>query len=188
MEINFGPDSPNFGYSHFDSIESRISWVKNQSDYGKLYFELVKYYLSDKQNDNNEELVRELEEAKQKLQDSSNFFRECNEGDDDAQLQTLAEDIILKEKKRKRKRIFLEAIDKTYNTNDSLEKDKMSYEDQMAKLQIVNCMEERIINQRNFITELEIKLQKPNFENLIKQNIWKNNRDYQYSKHPRYQV
>ena len=64
-----GSSESKYGYSLFDSIESRMSWVKNQSDCGKFYFEFIKFYISGKPKENIEQLQQELEEAELKLHD-----------------------------------------------------------------------------------------------------------------------
>jgi hypothetical protein len=58
----------------------------------------------------------------------------------------------------------------------------------MAKMEIINCIEERILNQKNYIAALKRKILKPDFDNLIQNNIWKENRDFSFSKHPRHTI
>ena len=175
-----------YGYALFDSLESRISWVRNQSDNGAFYFEFIKFSFT-KKIIKKTELEKNLEEAELKLSDSSNFLRECNDGDDDKQLQDLADDVIRERKERGRGRGYTpEAIEKTYKSDK--DQTSLTFENQMAKTQIINCIQERMINQRNYINFLKTQLYEPNFNDLIEFNLWKQNKDYQFSKHPRYPV
>ena len=177
------------GYASFDSIESRISWVKNQSDYGKFYYELATYYLS-KQNiesTNIQELKNELENAENKLNDLSSFMRECNDGNDDTELLNVAKDIIQERKLKGRGRNFSpEILNEKFGILNEKNEKVISIEDQVAKMETVNCIQERMINQKMYIDNLKRQIYIPDFEDRIKQNLWIQNRNDRYSKHLRY--
>jgi hypothetical protein len=121
-------------------------------------------------------------------------MRECNNGKDDSELLDVAENIINERVERGKGRGFSpQALNERFGTETELENtDKktkvLPFEEQVAKMQIVECIEERTIKQKNYINELERKLYVPDFEKSINQNLWKKNRDNLYSKHPRYPV
>ena len=81
-----------------------------------------------------------------------------------------------------------EVVDDKPENIDKKSKKYLSFEDQMAKMDIINCIQERIIHQKNYINELKQKIFKPNFDKLIEQNLWKQNKDNTFSKHPRYPI